>query len=79
MFWTSLGIGVGAVVGVRIARQLRRTRDALTPSSLAGSVVGALGGLGDAIRDFGLDVRIGMAEREAELRTGLGLDGPLED
>jgi hypothetical protein len=40
-------------------------------------VVGAIGGLGDAIRDFGEQVRLGMAEREEELRDGLGLNDAL--
>src|SRR5664279_589006 len=35
----------------------------------------ALGGLTEAVRDFAADVREGMAEREHELRAGLGLDG----
>jgi hypothetical protein len=79
IFWTSLGIGFGAAAGIAIARQVRRTRDALTPSSLAGSVTGALSGLTDAVRGFGTEIRLGMAEREAELRSGLGLDDPLPD
>ncbi|HEU0131426.1 MAG TPA: hypothetical protein VFQ85_10610 [Mycobacteriales bacterium] len=74
-FWTSLGIGLGATAGVLVARQLRRTREALTPSGIAGAFAGAMSGLTDAIRDFGADVRAGMAEREAELNDALGFEG----
>jgi hypothetical protein len=75
IFWTSIGIGLGASAGVLVARQLRRTREALTPSGIAGAVAGALSGLTDAVRDFGNDVRAGMAERETELNEALGFAG----
>lgn len=75
IFWTSIGIGLGATAGVLVARQLRRTREALTPSGIAGAVAGAVSGLTDAIREFGNDVREGMAEREAELNEALGFTG----
>ena len=79
LFWTGLGIGLGAAAGVLVARRLRRTADALTPSGIAGAVVGAVSGLGDALRDFAADVRVGMAEREAELEDALGLSDPYPD
>ena len=41
----------------------------------AGVLAGAVSGLGDAIRDFGAEVRAGMAEREAELNDALGFSG----
>ena len=65
-------IALGATAGVLVVRKLTATAQRLAPSN---AIPGALGGLGDAIRDFGQAVREGMAEREAELRTGLGLDG----
>ena len=61
-------ITLGATAGVLIVRKLTATAQSLTPNN-------ALGNLADAIRSFGENVREGMAEREAELRTGLGLDG----
>jgi hypothetical protein len=75
IFWTSIGIGLGATAGVLVARQLRRTREALTPSGIAGALAGAVSGLTGAIREFGNDVREGMAEREAELNDALGFTG----
>ena len=65
-------ISLGATAGVLIVRKLTATANKLAPST---ALPGALGNLADAIREFGTQVREGMAEREAELRTGLGLDG----
>ncbi|MCA1823881.1 MAG: DUF6167 family protein [Mycobacteriales bacterium] len=75
VFWTGLGIGLGGAAGVLVARKLRRAQEALTPSSLAGALIGSITGLGDAVRGFASEVRAGMAEREDDLRTQLGLDG----
>ena len=68
-------ISLGATAGILIVRKLTSTAQKFTPAGVQTGVAGALGNLGDAIRDFGTQVREGMAEREAELRTGLGLDG----
>ena len=76
IFWTALGVGLGAASGMMAARKLRQAQDALTPSSMAGALAGAVGNLGDAIRDFAADVRDGMSEREDELSDALGLNEP---
>ena len=68
-------ITLGAVAGVLVVRKLTQTAQRFTPAGVQESMVGALGGLSEAIRDFGEAIREGMAEREAELRTSLGLDG----
>jgi hypothetical protein len=68
-------IALGATVGVLIVRKASQAANRLTPAGMSDSLTGALGGLGDAIRDFGANVREGMAEREDLLRTELGLDG----
>jgi hypothetical protein len=68
-------IALGATAGVLIVRKLTSTAQKFTPAGMQTGIAGALGGLGDAIREFGTEVRAGMAEREAELRSGLGLDG----
>jgi len=71
LFWTALG----ATAGVLIVRRVSQTAQRFSPEGVAGSLTGALGGLTEAVRDFAADVREGMAEREHELRAGLGLDG----
>jgi hypothetical protein len=79
VFWTSLGVGFGATAGVLVARKLRRTSEALTPSGVAGALAGAFSGLTDAIREFTVEVRAGMAERETELNDALGFGDPYPD
>jgi len=64
-------IALGATAGVLIVRKLTQTAERMAPKN---AIPGALGNLADAIREFGENVREGMAEREAELREGLGLD-----
>jgi hypothetical protein len=71
LFWTGIGVGLGATAGVLVARRLRKTREALTPSGIAGAIAGAASGLTGAIREFGAEVRAGMVEREAELNEQL--------
>jgi len=68
-------LALGAVAGVLVVRKLTQTASRFTPAGVQESLVEALGGLGEAIRDFGESVREGMAEREDELRITLGLDG----
>jgi hypothetical protein len=67
-------IALGATVGVLVVRKASQVAERFTPAGMSQGVVGALGGLGDAIRGFGEEVRLGMAEREEELRDGLGLN-----
>ncbi len=68
-------LALGAVAGVLVVRKLTQTAQRFTPAGVQDSIIDALGGLGEAIRDFGEAVREGMAEREDELRVTLGLDG----
>lgn len=70
VFW----IALGATAGVLIVRKLTRVADNLTPEGAADRVAGALGGLGQAVRDFSDDVKVAMAERDVELRHALGID-----
>ena len=68
-------IALGATVGILVVRKASQAAQRFTPAGVQSSMTGALGGLGDAIREFGANVREGMAEREDQLRTELGLDG----
>jgi len=60
-------IALGAAAGVVAVRQAARAAEALTPTSIAGSLV-------QSIREFAADVREAMVEREEEIRAALGLD-----
>lgn len=71
LFWVALG----ATAGILVARRLTRAASRLTPDGAAGQVSGALGRLTQTVREFSEDVRVGMAERDSELREALGIDG----
>jgi hypothetical protein len=68
-------IALGATVGVLVVRKVSQTAQRFTPAGVQSSMTGALGGLGEAIREFTTEMREAMAEREDQLRTELGLDG----
>ena len=68
-------IALGATVGVLVVRKASQTAKRFTPAGMQSSMTGALGGLGEAIREFTAELRDGMAEREDLLRSELGLDG----
>lgn len=63
LFWMALG----ATGGVLLVRRVSSAAQAYTPAGVAG-------GLGDGLRELAAAVREGMGEREAELRTALGMD-----
>jgi hypothetical protein len=60
-------VALGAAVGVLAVRRVSRAVSALSPQSMAGSLV-------QSVQEFVADVREGMAEREEEIRRALGLD-----
>jgi hypothetical protein len=73
LFWLAMGVTIGALV----VRKLSRAAEKLTPQGIAGQLADGLRDLGDAIADFGADVRAAASARELELRSGTGLDAPL--
>ncbi len=73
LFWLAMGVTIGAL----IVRKLSGFAQRMTPESMAGSLADALSELGHAVREFSLDVRAAMTEREAELRASTALDGQL--
>ena len=68
-------VALGATVGVLVVRKASSAAKRFTPAGVQQGLAGAFGGLTEAIRDFGAEIRVGMAEREQLLRTDLGLDG----
>lgn len=67
LFWVALG----ASAGVLLVRRLTRVARAWTPEGLADRA----GGAGERLAGFIADVSAAAAEREAELREALGVDG----
>ena len=68
-------IAFGAAAGILVVQRATRAAKRFTPAGVQSSIAGSLSGLTEAIRDFSVDLREVMAEREDELRVTLGLDG----
>ena len=66
-------MGIGVAIGVIAFRKITETQSALGPQGLNRAV----GRLSDGLFDFADAVREGMGEREAELRSALGMDTAL--
>jgi hypothetical protein len=75
LFWTAMGVTVGVIV----TRRAGRAVDALTPAGVTERLAGSLTSLGDAVREFGQDVRDAMWEREDALHEALGLNDVPEE
>jgi hypothetical protein len=67
-------IALGATAGVLVVRRITRAAQQFTPEGVARNVSGASNRFSDAIAGFVEDVRVGMVEREGELRSALGID-----
>ena len=74
LFFTAAGVAVGVLV----TRKASRALEQLTPTGISESLAESITGLGEAIRQFGMDVREAMWDREDELRDALGLNDELE-
>ena len=62
-------LALGATVGVLVVRRLTQAAESMQPDAVARRLVTSVTGFVD-------DVRAGMAERESELRSALGVDDP---
>jgi hypothetical protein len=68
LFWVTVGAGMG-IYGMRRASRFARS---LTPQNVAVRA-------GDRLRIFTEDVRLGMRDREEQLREAIELDGAVHD
>ncbi|HUR06468.1 MAG TPA: hypothetical protein VM347_28235 [Nonomuraea sp.] len=75
LFWTGLGVAVGVIA----TRKASRAIEQFSPAGLSESLADSITGLGDAVRQFGMDVREAMWDREDELREALGLGENFRD
>ncbi|MGW0365922.1 DUF6167 family protein [Streptomyces sp. NPDC002990] len=73
-FWFTAGAAAGVWATTKVNRQLKK----LTPESLAAQAADKAVEAGHRLKDFALDVRAGMTQREDELKDALGL-GPRSD
>ncbi|MER7951106.1 hypothetical protein ABTY59_27315 [Streptomyces sp. NPDC096079] len=73
-FWFTAGAAAGVWATTKVNRKLKQ----LTPESLAAQAADKAIETGHRLRDFALDVRAGMVQREAELGEALGLEAPVD-
>ncbi|MFD6341457.1 DUF6167 family protein [Streptomyces sp. NPDC060131] len=69
-FWFTAGAAAGVWATTKVHRKIKQ----LTPESLAAQAANKAIDAGHKVREFAVDVRAGMARREAELGEALGLD-----
>jgi hypothetical protein len=69
-FWFTAGAAAGVWATTKVNRKLKQ----LTPESLAAQAANKAVEAGHRLKDFALDVRDNMAEREAQLGDALGLN-----
>ncbi|MFI1396778.1 DUF6167 family protein [Streptomyces sp. NPDC020681] len=68
-FWFTAGAAAGVWATTKVNRKLKQ----LTPESLAAQAANKAIEAGRGLKEFALDVRAGMVQREAELGERLGL------
>jgi hypothetical protein len=68
-FWFTTGAAAGVWATTKVNRKLRK----LQPDSLAAQAAEKAVETGHRLRQFALDVRTGMADREEQLHDALGL------
>ncbi|MEU9032489.1 DUF6167 family protein [Streptomyces sp. NPDC048383] len=68
-FWFTAGAAAGVWATTKVNRQLKK----LTPESLAAQAADKAVEAGHRLKDFALDVKAGMTQREDELNDALGL------
>ncbi|WP_338694427.1 DUF6167 family protein [Streptomyces sp. Q6] len=73
-FWFTAGAAAGVWATTKVNRKLKQ----LTPESLAAQAATKAVEAGHKLKDFALDVRDNMAEREAQLGDALGLNGAVD-
>ncbi|MEV7413674.1 DUF6167 family protein [Streptomyces sp. NPDC089919] len=73
MFRRTFWFTAGAAAGVWATTKVNRKIKALTPESLAAQAADKALEAGHRLKDFALDIKAGMAQREDELNDALGL------
>lgn len=74
MFRRTFWFATGAAAGVWATTKVNRKIKALSPESLAAQAANKAVDAGHRLKEFAVDVRAGMVQREAELGEVLGID-----
>jgi hypothetical protein len=69
LFWASLGLGAGAVIGAGVMRWANQTREALRPRSVVGNLADTAADWREWFAEALEAGRAAMAEREEELHA----------
>lgn len=69
VFFTSLGLGAGLLVGAYVVRRMDEASRAVAPGNLAHQAGRAAGSFTERLREAYEEGRVAAAEREAELRA----------
>ncbi|GAA1517615.1 hypothetical protein GCM10009730_24600 [Streptomyces albidochromogenes] len=69
-FWFTAGAAAGVWATTKVNRKIKQ----LTPESLAAQAADKAVEAGHRLKEFALDVKAGMAQRETELGEALGLE-----
>lgn len=72
-FWLVVGVGAGAVVGMKVVRSTQRAKERYAPAAVARRAGGHARSFGGRLRDAIGEGRAEMALREVELRAELDL------
>jgi hypothetical protein len=72
LVWMGIGVAIGIIAFRKISDAQSNIQSNLGPEGLNRAV----GRLADGLYDFADAVRSGMHEREADLRTALGVESP---
>lgn len=73
-FWFTTGAAAGVWATTKVQRKIR----SLAPDALAVRAADKAVEGGHRLKEFALDVRAGMSQRETELKDALGLSAPVE-
>ncbi len=73
-FWFTAGAAAGVWATTKVNRKLKQ----LTPESLAAQAANKAVDAGHRLKEFALDVRADMLQRETELGERLGLEAPAD-
>lgn len=78
MFRRTFWFAAGAAAGVWATTKVNRKIQQLTPESIAAQAANKAIETGHRLKDFALDVRAGMIQREEELGEALGVHAPVD-
>jgi len=75
-FWVAIGLGAGVATAVMVRRWMRRQAERYSPANIGANLSTGAKDLGQLFREALEEGRRAMAEKEAEMRAGVGESQP---